>query len=282
MSTFKGKRVLITGGASGIGKLMGEMALEKGAAVLVIWDINQDSIESVVRELGQKAKDQGRAGRVYGMRVDVSNQPMVADRYAQTKQEVGEIDILINSAGIITSNKTFDQCTADEINRTMMVNAMAPMYVTQQVLPDMVARDSGHICNIGSAGGMIANPRMSIYAASKWATIGWSDSVRIELREMRSRVRVTTIAPYYITTGMFDGVRSKIFPLLRPENVASRILHAIEREKSFKMFMPWIPCPHHFIRLLQGILPIRVFDWLVGRVLGIYHTMDHFTGRKKN
>jgi short-subunit dehydrogenase len=260
---------------------MGGMALDKGAAVLVIWDINQESIEQVVSELGQAAKAQGRAGRVYGMRVDVSNQAMVADRYEQTKREVGEIDILINSAGIITSNKTFDQCTPDEINRTMMVNALAPMYVAQQVLPDMVARDSGHICNIGSAGGMISNPRMSIYAASKWATIGWSDSVRIELREMRSRVRVTTIAPYYITTGMFDGVRSKIFPLLRPENVASRILRAIERDTDFKMFMPWIPCPHHFIRLLQGILPIRVFDWLVGRVLGIYHTMDHFTGRKK-
>lgn len=281
MSAFKGKRVLITGGASGIGKLMGGMALDKGATALVIWDIDQESIESVVRELGQKSKAQGRAGRVYGMRVDVSNQAMVADRYEQTKREVGEIDILINSAGIITSNKTFDQCTPDEINRTMMVNALAPMYVAQQVLPDMVARDSGHICNIGSAGGMISNPRMSIYAASKWATIGWSDSVRIELREMRSRVRVTTIAPYYITTGMFDGVRSKIFPLLRPENVASRILRAIERDTAFKMFMPWIPCPHHFIRLLQGILPIRVFDWLVGRVLGIYHTMDHFTGRKK-
>jgi short-subunit dehydrogenase len=281
MSAFKGKRVLITGGASGIGKLMGGMALDKGAAALVIWDIDQESIESVVRELGQKSKAQGRAGRVYGMRVDVSNQAMVADRYEQTKREVGEIDILINSAGIITSNKTFDQCTPDEINRTMMVNALAPMYVAQQVLPDMVARDSGHICNIGSAGGMISNPRMSIYAASKWATIGWSDSVRIELREMRSRVRITTIAPYYITTGMFDGVRSKIFPLLRPENVASRILRAIERDTAFKMFMPWIPCPHHFIRLLQGILPIRVFDWLVGRVLGIYHTMDHFTGRKK-
>ena len=281
MSTFKGKKVLITGGASGIGKLMGGMALDKGAAALVIWDIDQESIESVVRELGQKSKAQGRAGRVYGMRVDVSNQAMVADRYEQTKREVGEIDILINSAGIITSNKTFDQCTPDEINRTMMVNALAPMYVAQQVLPDMVARDSGHICNIGSAGGMISNPRMSIYAASKWATIGWSDSVRIELREMRSRVRITTIAPYYITTGMFDGVRSKIFPLLRPEKVASRILRAIERDTAFKMFMPWIPCPHHFIRLLQGILPIRVFDWLVGRVLGIYHTMDHFTGRKK-
>ena len=85
MSTFKGKRVLITGGASGIGKLMGGMALDKGAAALVIWDIDQESIESVVRELGKKSKAQGRAGRVYGMRVDVSNQAMVADRYEQTK-----------------------------------------------------------------------------------------------------------------------------------------------------------------------------------------------------
>ncbi|MBQ2365589.1 MAG: SDR family NAD(P)-dependent oxidoreductase, partial [Bacteroidaceae bacterium] len=95
MSTFKGKKVLITGGASGIGKLMGGMALDKGAAALVIWDINQASIEQVVSELGQAAKAQGRAGRVYGMRVDVSNQAMVADRYEQTKREVGEIDILI-------------------------------------------------------------------------------------------------------------------------------------------------------------------------------------------
>ena len=267
------KIVLITGGASGIGRIMGEMALKKRAKALVIWDINQANIDATIGEL--KA-----FGKVVGYRVDVSNYEVVAKSYQQVKNEVGDVDILINCAGIITSNKTFDLCSPEEMDRTIQVNTLAPMYVARQVLPDMIARNSGHICNIASAGGMLANPKMSVYAASKWAAIGWSDSVRIELRDRKSQVRVTTIAPYYITTGMFDGVQSKVFPLLNPEKVSERIISAIEGNKKMLMLMKWIPQPHHFIRLLQGLLPMRVFDWLLGEVLGIYHTMDNFTGRK--
>ena len=273
MSKFNGKIVLITGGASGIGRIMGEMALKKGASALVIWDINQVNIDATIADM--KA-----FGKVVGYRVDVSDYETVASSYAKVKEEVGDVDILINCAGIITSNKTFDLCSADEMDRTIKVNTLAPMYVARQVLPDMIKRNSGHICNIASAGGMLSNPKMSVYAASKWASIGWSDSVRVELQEMKSQVRVTTIAPYYITTGMFDGVKSKVFPLLNPEKVAQRIIGAIEGDKKMLMLMKWIPFPHHFIRLLQGLLPMRVFDWLLGEVLGIYHTMDNFTGRK--
>jgi short-subunit dehydrogenase len=71
----------------------------------------------------------------------------------------------------------------------MKINTIAPMLVTLAMLPDMLKRDKGHICNITSAGGMLANPKMSVYAASKWAAIGWSDSVRIELQEMKSNVQ---------------------------------------------------------------------------------------------
>ena len=267
------KIVLITGGASGIGRIMGEMALKKGAKALVIWDINQANIDATIGELKAFSK-------VVGYRVDVSNYEVVAKSYQQVKNEVGDVDILINCAGIITSNKTFDLCSPEEMDRTIQVNTLAPMYVARQVLPDMIARNSGHICNIASAGGMLANPKMSVYAASKWAAIGWSDSVRIELQDRKSQVRVTTIAPYYITTGMFDGVQSKVFPLLNPEKVSERIIGAIEDNKKMLMLMKWIPQPHHFIRLLQGLLPMRMFDWLLGEVLGIYHTMDNFTGRK--
>ena len=267
------KIVLITGGASGIGRIMGEMALKKGAKALVIWDINQANIDATIGEL--KA-----FGKVVGYRVDVANYEVVAKSYQQVKNEVGNVDILINCAGIITSNKTFDLCSPEEMDRTIQVNTLAPMYVARQVLPDMIARNSGHICNIASAGGMLANPKMSVYAASKWAAIGWSESIRIELQDRKSQVRVTTIAPYYITTGMFDGVQSKVFPLLNPEKVSERIIGAIEDNKKMLMLMKWIPQPHHFIRLLQGLLPMRVFDWLLGEVLGIYHTMDNFTGRK--
>ena len=152
---FNEKIVLITGGASGIGRIMGELALKKGASALVIWDINQANIDATIADM--KA-----FGKVVGYRVDVSDYNMVEASYAQVKGEVGDVDILINSAGIITSNRTFDLCSVEEMDRTIKVNTLAPMYVTRQVLPDMIKRNSGHICNIGSAGGMLPNPKMSI------------------------------------------------------------------------------------------------------------------------
>ena len=273
MGKFNDKRVLITGGASGIGRLMGEMALDKGANTLVIWDINQQSIDNTVAELTIK-------GKVVGYRVDVSDEQSVIDAAKAVKEQVGDIDILINCAGIITSNKTFDNYTTAEIHRTMNINTIAPMIVALQFLPDMIARNSGHICNISSAGGLISNPKMSVYAASKWAVIGWSDSVRIELEQLKSRVKVTTIAPYYIKTGMFDGVKSPIVPLMKPEYAARQIIRAIEKDSLVKVVTKLIPFPYHFVRFMQGILPTRLFDWVFGEVCGIYHSMDNFTGRK--
>ena len=273
MGKFNDKRVLITGGASGIGRLMGAMALDKGASTLVIWDINQQSIDDTIAELTAK-------GKVVGYRVDVSDEQSVIDAAKAVKEQVGQIDILINCAGIITSNKTFENYTTAEIHRTMNINTIAPMVVALQFLPDMIARNSGHICNISSAGGLISNPKMSVYAASKWAVIGWSDSVRIELEQMGSRVKVTTIAPYYIKTGMFNGVKSPIVPLMKPEYAARQIIRAIEKDSLVKVVTKLIPVPYHFVRFMQGILPIRLFDWVFGEVFGIYHSMDNFTGRK--
>ena len=267
---FENANVLITGGASGIGKIMGRMALEKGAKCFIIWDINLVGIEATRKELG-------KYGKVKGYVVDVSNNEIVNVAYRKTVEDCGEIDILINCAGIITSNKTFDQQTPDEIVKTMNINTIAPMFVARAMLPDMLKRNRGHVCTIASAGGMISNPKMSVYAASKWGVIGWSDSVRIELQEMKSDVHFTTVAPYYINTGMFDGVKSRIIPILKPEYVAKRVIRAIERDKTFR----GIPFGFHFIRFWQAILPTRVFDFFFGQVFGIYHTMEQFTGRKK-
>jgi short-subunit dehydrogenase len=245
------------------------MALEKGAASLIIWDINPVSIQSAKEELG-------RYGKVYGHIVDVSDNEIVNKAYAEVIKECGQVDILINCAGIITGNKTFDRVSAEEITRTIDINTVAPMYVALAVLPDMLKRNFGHICNIASAGGMLSNPKMSVYAASKWAAIGWSDSVRIELEEMKSNVHVTTVAPYYIKTGMFNGVKSRIIPILPPEYVSRRVIRAIERDRRFC----GIPFGFHFIRFWQTVLPTKVFDFFFGKVVGLYHAMDDFTGRQ--
>lgn len=274
MSKFAAKNVLITGGASGIGRIMGRMALERGAATLIIWDVNRTNLDLVLAEFAT-------IGAVRGYIVDIADTQAVAECYERVKRDVGRVDILINNAGIVTSNSTFDRLSIDEILRTMTINATAQMVVARQVLPDMIARNEGHICNIASAAGLIANPRMSVYAASKWAVVGWSDSLRIELHEAGSAVRVTTVTPYFINTGMFDGVRSRILPVLDPEYASRTIIRAIERNTDFKCIIRMVvPLSMHFVRLMQGLLPTRLFDYLFGRVFGIFHTMDNFTGRK--
>lgn len=269
MTKIKNSCVLITGGASGIGRIMGRMALERGARKLAIWDIDEDKMASTAAEFAS-------LGSVATYKVDVSDSAAVEAAYARTRSECGDVDILVNCAGIVTGNKTFDRQSVRDIERTMTINSVAPMVLALQVLPDMIARDHGHICNIASAAGMISNPKMSVYVASKWAVIGWSDSVRIELRQAHSRVRVTTVAPYYINTGMFDGVRSRIFPILDPEATARKILRAIERNKDFR----GIPWGFHFIRFWQGLLPTSWFDTVFGGWFGIFSAMDGFTGRK--
>jgi short-subunit dehydrogenase len=92
---------------------------------------------------------------------------------------------------------------------------------------------------------------------------------------LKRKIHVTTVTPYYINTGMFDGVKS-IIPILKPEKAARKIIRGIERNRIY-VSMPWSV---HFVRLSQGLLPIWLFDWFTGSVLGIYKTMDHFKGRK--
>lgn len=267
MKDLKSKKVLITGGASGIGKLMAKLMLQKGAEV-IIWDINENNINQTITELNT-------FGPICGYICDVSDPSTVHDVAIKVKAEKGIIDVLINNAGIVVG-KYFHEHSVSDITRTMNINANAPMFCTSEFLPDMLHQKSGHICTIASSAGLISNPKMSVYAASKWSAIGWSDSLRIEMQILKTNIGVTTVTPYYINTGMFDGVKSSLIPILKPEYVARRIVKAIEKNKII-LSMPW---SMHFVRFSQGLLPIFLFDWFVGKVLGIYKTMDHFTGRK--
>lgn len=276
---IKGTNVLITGGASGIGRIMGRICLEKGASNLIVWDINQENIDKTEAELSDvKPAEAGVSkGQIHSYIVNVSDPQAIKSAYEKVKSEVGEVDILVNCAGIVRGNNTFDKQTVQDIDLTMDINANAPMYVALAVLPDMLRRDRGHICNIASAAGMLGVPKLSVYCASKWAVIGWTESMRVELKQAHSHVRVTSVAPYFINTGMFDGVNSKVFPILDPEKTAAKIIRAIEVGKSFR----GIPFAYHFIRIWQGLLPNFLFDFIFGKVFGVYSVMDHFTGRRK-
>ncbi len=265
---IENKTVLITGACSGIGKIMARRCLEKGAAKVIIWDINEAAIAATVEELST-------LGKVYGHKADISDPASIDLAFEATQASCGDVDILINNAGIITNNKVFAEQTDKDIIRTIDINTKGAMFVTLRYIKSMKARGCGHICNVTSSAGMLALPKMSLYAASKWAALGWSESLGIELEREKSPVKVTTIAPYFINTGMFDGIRS-FFKIQEPEKVARKILNAIEHNRRYK----GIPFGEHFIRLMQGIFPYRLFNFVFGDICGLYTVMDHFTGRK--
>ncbi len=262
---FKDKTVLITGGASGIGKIMGRLVLEKGAT-LIIWDIDRKNLDHTLTEFLA-------LGSASGDCVDITNFDLVKETATKIKDRFGFVDVLINNAGIVVG-KYFHEHSRDDIQRTMNLNANAPMHLTLELLGEMMLRNSGHICNIASSAGLISNPGMSVYVASKWALTGWSDSLRIEMTQLNRNIGVTTVTLYYINTGMFDGVKSKI-PLLDPGKASAKIIRAIENRRIY-MSMPW---SMQFVRFFQGLLPIWFFDWFVGKVMGVYSTMEYYKGR---
>lgn len=270
MTSFNDKTVLITGAASGIGFLMGKMSLERGAKHLVMWDINPDSLISTSEEL----RNTGYS--VSTNVVDVRNKSQVSETANQVINDYGNIDILINNAGIVVG-KSFVEHSYDDIENTLAVNSLGMMYVARAFLPSMIESNFGRIVNIASAAGLTPNPGMTVYAASKWAAVGWSDSLRVELQQGHANIKVLTVMPSYINTGMFDGVKAPLLiPLLDPEKISSKILDSVEKDK-FYLREPFIIKFSPFIR---GVLPARIYDFIAGKILKIYSSMNTFKGRK--
>lgn len=267
MTKIKNKTILITGGASGIGEVMSRLSLARKAKV-IIWDINTDNIESTLKELSP-------LGSISADVVDVSKIEAIEEAAQQLIKEHGNIDILINNAGIVVG-KYFHKHSAKEIEKTLSINSSAPMHICNQFLGIMIKNNAGHICNIASSASLVSNPKMSVYAASKWATFAWSDSLRLEMKQLKKDIKITTILPYYINTGMFDGVKSRI-PILEAEAAALTIIKAIEKNKKIISIPGWI---YRFTRFGQALMSVNMFDWFAGSIMGIYKTMNDFKGRK--
>ena len=276
--TVHGANVLITGAAGGMGRMYAERAVAERAASVILWDRDAAALGRTADELGSTSR--GRT-RVRSFVVDVGDLGAIAKTAQKVRRDAGNPDVLINNAGIVRGNRYFWETDNGEDTRpTMQVNALAPMYITREFLPGMIAdayRPS-RIVNIASAAGTLANPRMAVYAASKAALIGWSESLRLELEQAdHSNVKVTTVTPSYISTGMFAGARGPaLTPVLEPEFVVDRVWRAMLAGRPL-LELPWSV---GFSRALRGLLPTRVFDRVVGDGLGIYRSMERFTGRR--
>ncbi|BDZ64445.1 SDR family NAD(P)-dependent oxidoreductase [Agromyces mangrovi Wang et al. 2018] len=274
--TARGAHILITGAAGGMGRMYAARAIAERAASVTLWDRDSAALAQTARELGAVAR--GRT-QVRSYVVDVGDLGAIAKAAHQVRRAAGTPDVLVNNAGIVRGNRYFwETDSGDDTRATMRVNTLAPMYIAREFLPGMIAsRRPARIVNIASAAGTLANPRMAVYAASKAAVIGWSDSLRIELEQAgHDHVRVTTVTPSYVSTGMFAGARGPLLaPVLAPVVVVDRVWKGMIAGRPLVQ-LPWSV---GLSRVLRAVLPVRVFDRVIGDGFGVYSSMERFTGR---
>jgi len=266
---FAGKRVLVTGAASGIGRLMSER-FAAGGAEMVLWDLDAGILEGFAAALAAAGH------RAHHYACDVSDRRAVSATAARVLAEAGPVDVLVNNAGIV-SGKPLLEADDDAIERTLAVNTLALFWTTRAFLPAMIARGTGHVVTIASAGGICGTARLVDYCASKFAAMGFDDSLRLELARLGHRdIRTTVVCPFYIRTGMFHGVQTRVpwlLPILEPEYAADRIVDAVRRRRR-RLVMPRFVLGVYAARLL----PVPAFDALM-HWLGVSRSMDEFTGR---
>ena len=265
MTDIKGKRALITGSAGGIGRLLASRLADAGAR-LVLWDIDAAGLSRAQAEL----TDAGVEVDVYTC--DLVNREDIAAVAARTLSESGPVDILINNAGIVSGKNLLDISDA-EIERTFQVNTLALFWTVRAILPSMLERDSGHLVTVASAAGLAGTAKLTDYCSSKFAAVGFDESLRLELRQRNSKVITTVVCPFYTDTGMFDGVKTRfswLLPILKPEAVVERIVNAIRRDQR-RVVMPWFV----YASWPSRLLPVDWFDALMS-FFGVSHSMDEF------
>lgn len=262
---LSGKRVFITGAAQGIGREIALRLAQRNCA-LVLGDVNDDALQ----ETAAACRKQGVDVDVFVL--DVTNSSEVAE----LPERIGLIDVLVNNAGTVHGG-SFLNVPMSEHKHTVEVNFEGLMAVTHAMLPGMLERPSSTIVNIASAAGFVGLPFGTSYAATKWAVLGFGESLRLEMRELgHDHVHIVHVCPSYVEGELFKGA-SPVGPtrLLSPVVLANRIVLAIERDQHW-VRMPWGVA---VTRLLMAALPRRIADFTL-RTTGATKSMADWQGRK--
>lgn len=268
MSPLNLKRVLITGAAGGLGRSLAREFARRGCE-LVLTDLDEDALEAARREL----EENGTRCRAY--RLDVTDDDAVPRVRDRVHEELGAIDILVNNAGVVFGGP-FLEVPMERHRLTYRVNVEGVVSVTHGFLQDLVDASRGHAVFVASVSGFVGLPNGSTYASSKWAVIGFAESIRAEMKAQgHDHVHVTTVCPTYIDTGMFEGAEPpKTAKMLDPDDVARKVADAVERKKVW-VLEPFIA---KLTPILKNCLPTPIADFLAD-AFGATHSMDRWQGK---
>ena len=231
---IKGKNVIITGGASGVGKELTKQMLERGCNVAAI-DINGENLEKLKEELNSK--------RLRTYIVDMGDVESIKEFRVAYKKDYSDVDIIINNAGIIQPFVKVESLDDKTINKVMNVNFFGPVNLIRFFMEDLTKdRSEQYIVNVSSMGGFFPFPGQTIYGASKAALKIFTEGLYAELE--KTNVRVMIVLPGAMNTNITTNSNVKVdmdkensnFKLLEPSVAAAQIIDGIEKNK-FKLFL---------------------------------------------
>lgn len=292
--SVEGQVCVITGAGSGLGRLFA-LEFARRRATLVLWDINRQSNEEtaeLVREIYKEMSwTEGSSGsvqelplfqpKVYTYVCDVSKRESVYSTAEKVRKDVGNIDVLINNAGVVSGHHLLE-CPDELIERTMMVNCHAHFWTTKAFLPTMLELNHGHIVTVASSLGLFTTAGIEDYCASKFGAIGFHESLSHEMKAAdKDGIKMTLVCPFLVDTGMFKGCKIRkemapFFPPLKPEYCVQQAMRAILTDQ------PMICTPRvmYMVTLMKTILP---FDAVVCmyRFIGADKCMYPFLAQRK-
>ena len=273
MKDLSGKRVVITGGAMGIGLATTKRLLKEGC-IVTMWDINPAALSEAANLLAP-------SGKIFAYTCDVTDKHRVYELAHQARADMGGVDILINNAGYVIGGELLERTDADW-EKTININLTSLVYTTRAFLPGMYEQNEGHVVNLSSASATLGVPGLAVYTATKWAVWGLTESLRFEAVNNKKNVRYSSIHPSYIAHGLFAGAKlgfpgNLICPLLKDHDViAKTIVEAALKRGRYSPKRPWTVGLN--LRL-RGLLPDSWFQKLLS-ILGIPNSMKGWTGRK--
>lgn len=253
MDTIRGKTIVVTGAARGIGYATAKALLARGGRV-IIGDRDVAVLEKAVTELG-------RSGQISGYPVDVTD----ADSFSVLLDKAradgsGRIDVLINNAGVMPVGPFLDQ-SEQAIRTSIEVNFYGVLTGCRLVLPEMVRHHRGHIVNIASMAGMVAVPGQVVYAGTKFAVVGLSTAMADEFAPQG--VNISVVLPTFTNTELISGTKDtgaqKPVP---PGQIAAGVVKVLDKPSITHLS---VPTPLRAVGAMTQLLPPKARRWLTHR-----------------
>ncbi len=258
----QGRRVFITGSASGLGRAMARRFAREGCRVAVA-DVN----DARAMEAAEEVETAG--GEALVLHCDITSDASVSDAAAEVDRAWGGVDVLINNAGVAAAGTVIDT-SMEDWSWMLDTNLLGAVRMCRALVPSMQAQRYGHVINVASAAGIVQSPGMASYNVAKAGMIALSETLRNEVR--RFGIGVTVVCPSFFATNLMEsyrgpttGVKEMADKLMRrssldADDVADAVYRALEKDELFVFAHNEARLAYHFKRLMPG-----VFYWSTER-----------------